>query len=118
MNNSSFRNYKEKILQSKSNEVQESALKEFFEQEGTEEEEETEMEYSEDDTLDEFVKEFDVEKLIRFISSFWVYFWNFKFSSACENDGSDNDDDSFECLNRYLVMNEDEGISDEISVIS
>lgn len=69
MNNSSIRNYKEKILQSKSNEVQESALKEFFEQEG-EEEEETEMEYSEDDTLDEFVKEFDVQKFIRFTSSF------------------------------------------------
>ena len=94
MKNSSIRNYKEKILQDKSDEVTASDLKEFF---SKYQEDETEIEYYEEDTLDEFVKEFDVQKLM---------------SSAFEDESRSFDYETFECINRYLVMNEDE---DEIS---
>jgi len=91
MKNSSFRNYKEKILEGQS----ESDLKEWEEPEP-----EPEMGYyEEEDTLDEFVKEFDVQKLI---------------SSAFDNENSEGSE-SFECLNRYHVTDEDE---DEILEIS
>lgn len=87
MKNSSIRNYKEKILEGQS----ESDLKEW---------EEPEMGYyEEEDTLDEFVKELDVQKLI---------------SSAFDNENSEGSE-SFECLNRYQVTDEDE---DEILEIS
>ena len=85
MKNSSIRNYKEKTLEGQS----ESDLKEW---------EEPEMGYyEEEDTLDEFVKELDVQKLIS--------------SAFDDSEGSE----SFEVLNRYQVTDEDE---DEILEIS
>ena len=99
MKNSSIRNYKEKILQDKSDEVTASDLKEFFSSE-YQEGEETEYHYEEEDTLNEFVKDFDVQKVI---------------SSAFEEENES--DEIFECIDRYLVLNEDDE-EDEMSGIS
>ena len=96
MKNSSIRNYKEKIVQDKSNA---SDLKEFFSSE-YQEGEETEYHYEEEDTLNEFVKDFDVQKVI---------------SSAFEEENES--DEIFECIDRYLVLNEDDE-EDEMSGIS
>ena len=70
MKNSNIRNYKEKIIKDKSDEVMESSLRTFFEDDLKEPTED--QVYNEDDTLDEFVKEVDIENLLRFISVLFI----------------------------------------------